>query len=283
MNEMTSVITPDLSVPPSPSTPMTPSVPEIRFDAATVASESGRRNFLSRLAVAAGAVALVPMIQRGSGIAGLLNAQGTTGQSEPNLTDTDILNYALTLEYLEAAFYLRAISGGTLPMNATINSIDPDGGAMPGTVPGLAGITFPAPSTQSALTFFTTVRDHEIIHVQSLRAALGGAALNRAAFTFNFGTAFANTGNFLNTALALEDTGVSAYLGQAANLDVTSTLGTAGSILGVEAEHAGAVRLLLGLPVTPDNGSFDTAKTSAQILGIAGGFITAAPPLPFPK
>jgi len=261
----------------------TNSITEITFDPAMVRTVSGRRDFLSRLAIATGALTLAPMIKKGRGINSMLQAQGTTGKTEPNLTDQDILNYALTLEYLEATFYLRADNGGTLPSGGVLANLDPDGNGMPGTVPGLAGTTFPAPSTVSVPTFFRSVRDHEVTHVLALQTALGAAALSRAAFKFNFGTAYDNATNFKNTALALEDTGVSAYLGQAANLDNVATLGTAGSILGVEAEHAAAVRVLLGMPVTVDNGAFDTAKTTTQVLAIAGGFITQKPTLPFPK
>ncbi len=255
---------------------------EIVLDPQELTDVAGRRHFLSRLAVVAGAAALAPMILDGHGISSMLHAQ-SSGDTEPNLTDTDILNYALTLEYLEATFYLRADAGGSLPTGATIANIDPDGAAAPGTVPGLSGFTAPAPAAFSVPTFIRTVRDHELIHVVALRSALGSAALDRNAFRFNFGNAYSSTQTFLNTALVLEDTGVNAYLGQAGNLEVVATLGTAGSILGVEAEHAAAFRVLLGLPVTVDNGAYDTPRTTTQILAAAGPFITAAPSLPFPK
>lgn len=255
---------------------------DIVLDPHELTDAAGRRHFLSRLALAAGAAALAPMILDGHGISSLLHAQ-STGETEPNLTDTDILNYALTLEYLEATFYLRADRGGSLPTGATIANIDPDGAAAPGSIPGLSAFTAPAPATFSVPTFVRAVRDHELIHVVSLRSALGDAALDRTAFRFDFGNAFSTTQTFLNTALVLEDTGVSAYLGQAGNLDIVSTLGIAGSILGVEAEHAATFRLLLGLPVTVDDGAYDTPRTSTQILAAAGPFITAAPTLPFPR
>lgn len=256
---------------------------EIVFDPATTRTMRGRRQFLSQVAIAAGALSLAPLIRRGYGITELLQAQGTTGETEPNLSDTDILNYALTLEYLEATFYLRADSSDALPAGATVAALDPDGAAAPGSVPGLATVNFPAPSTNSAATFFRTVRDHEITHVLALQAALGSNALARSAFAFNFGSAYASAANFMNTSLALEDTGVTAYLGQAANLDSLTTLGTAGSILGVEAEHAASVRLLLGMPITVNNAAFDTPQTTTQVLAIASGFITQHPALPFPK
>ncbi|MGH7657035.1 MAG: ferritin-like domain-containing protein, partial [Gemmatimonadales bacterium] len=143
----------------------------IRFEPDELDSPDKRRRFLSQMAMAAGAVALAPMILRGAGITDLL-AQGSGGETEPNLTDTDILNYALTLEYLEATFYLRADNTGTLPGGATIASIDPDGSGAPGAVPGLSGITPPAPATFDVPAYARTVRDHEITHVLALQAAL---------------------------------------------------------------------------------------------------------------
>lgn len=254
----------------------------ITLDPQELTDLTGRRNFLSKLAIVAGAAALAPMILEGHGITSMLHAQ-STGETEPNLTDVDILNYALTLEYLEATFYLRGDSGGTLPLSATIASIDPDGAASPGTVPGLSTYAAPAPSTLNVASFIRTVRDHEVIHVVTLRNALAASALVRSDFKFNFGSAYASAASFLATSLALEDTGVTAYLGQAGNLDSVATLGTAGSILGVEAEHAAAIRTILGMPATVDNGAFDTPKTTSQVLAVAGGFITQKPTLPFPK
>lgn len=254
----------------------------IRFEPDELQTVDQRRRFLSGMAMAAGAIAIAPMVLRGAGITDLL-AQSSGGDTEPNLTDTDILNYALTLEYLEATFYLRADTTGTLPSGATVASIDPDGNGAPGTVPGLTGITPPPPASFDVASFVRTVRDHEITHVLALQAALGTNQLQRPAFAFDFGTAFDSATNFLNTATTLEDTGVSAYLGQVGNFESTALLVTAGTILGVEAEHAAVFRLLTGLPVTPNDSAFDVPKTTAEILAIAGGFITASPPLPFPK
>jgi hypothetical protein len=262
---------------------MPDTVTEIVFDPSAVQTTRGRRRFLAQLALAAGAVTIAPLVKKGYGINDLLQAQAATGETEPNLSDTDILNYALTLEYLEATFYLRGDSTAPLPSGATVAAIDPDGTALPGTVPGIAGTTFPAPSTYSVPTFLRTVRDHEITHVLALQSALGASALSRAAFKFSFGTAYASAASYLATAQALEDTGVTAYLGQAANIDVVATLGTAGTILGVEAEHAAALRLLLGQTVTVGNTPFDTPRTTTQVLAIATTYITQAPTLPFPK
>ncbi len=259
----------------------------IEFDAATLTSVHARRTFLNRLAMAAGATALSPLIMKGFGINEMLAAQsGACGATEPNLTDTDILNYALTLEYLESTYYLRAVGTAALPAGADVAALDPEGNGAPGTVAGLSGVVAPAPATFNVTAFVTAVRDHEIQHVLGLQAALAANALARNTFTFDFGTSFDSAANFLATAVVLEDTGVSAYLGQAGNIDdKTTILGTAGAILGVEAEHASTFRLLTAQPVVPNDAAFEVPQTSAQVLAAvtATGFITGAPTLPFPK
>ncbi|HEX5385084.1 MAG TPA: ferritin-like domain-containing protein [Gemmatimonadales bacterium] len=259
----------------------------IVFDPAALQTVHARRTFLSRLAMAAGATALSPLIMKGYGINEMLAAQAAACNTseDVNLTDTDILNYALTLEYLESTYYLRAVGTASLPTGATVAGIDPDGSGAPGTVPGLSTTTPPAPASFDVVTFVTAVRDHEISHVLGLQAALSANALARSGFSFDFKNSYDSAANFLSTAVVLEDTGVSAYLGQAGNIDDTAILATAGSILGVEAEHASTFRLLTSQTVTPDNAAFDTPMSSAEVLAAvqATGFITAAPQLPFPK
>jgi len=115
--------------------------------------------------------------------------------------DGKILNFALLLEYLESAFYVDAVDKGALR-----------------TSPRLLG-------------FATTVRDHELAHVDFLRRALGGAAIAEPSFDFKGTTEDADT--FAATALVLEDTGVAAYNGQGPRLRArtsTDTLIQAGSV-----------------------------------------------------
>jgi hypothetical protein len=125
--------------------------------------------------------------------------------------DRDILNYALTLEYLEAAFYAEANQKA-----------------------GLTG---------DAATFAKTAGAHEAAHVDFLKKALGSAAVASPAFTF--GDTTANRTNFLKTAVVLEDTGVAAYIGQAYRLKNTRTILIASHVLAVEARHAAWVRSLI--------------------------------------
>jgi hypothetical protein len=139
--------------------------------------------------------------------------QASTQSNTQSVTDT--LNFALTLEYLEEAFYMQGLATSGL-----INSAD--------------------------MAIFNQIKKHESSHVVFLKGVLGNDAV--ASPSFDFGTAFDNYANFLATAQALEDTGVRAYKGQAGNLitnDVALT--SALQIHSVEARHASEVRRLRGL------------------------------------
>ena len=100
--------------------------------------------------------------------------------------DVEILNFALLLEYLESEFYVEAVNKGAL-------------------------------SGRDRSAFATTVRDHELAHVDFLQNALGSAA--RAKPTFDFKDTTSDARKFLATAIVLEDTGVAAYNGQGAAAD----------------------------------------------------------------
>jgi rubrerythrin len=158
-----------------------------------------------------GILALAGFGLSGAGVGGLALAQGS-GKG-----DVKILNYALTLEYLEAAFYAEAISAGKL--------------------------------TGVAARFARVVGEHEQAHVDALKQALGSKAVKSPAFDFK-GTTKAQD-SFLKTAMALEDTGVAAYQGQATNIKSDRVLASAGAILAVEARHAGWVRDIIGAGKSP--------------------------------
>jgi len=131
---------------------------------------------------------------------------------------TDVLNYALTLEYLENEFYM--IGNGTS---------------------GLIKSEY-AP-------VFTQIGKHEKAHVDFLVAALGASAVKKPTFDFPavFPTVFTDFATFVTVSKALEDTGVRAYKGQAGNL-ITSKplLEYALQIHSVEARHASIARRILG-------------------------------------
>lgn len=158
--------------------------------------------------------------------------------------DVKILNYALTLEYLEAAFYAEAVSKGAL-----------DG---------------------SLKTFANVVAQHEAAHVAALQKALGSAAVKKPTFDFKGTTSDAK--KFAGTAQVLEDTGVSAYEGQATAIQTPAVLMAAGSILPVEARHAAWIRDINGAgnsPV-PAPDAFNPELSMSAVLAAVKqtGFIT---------
>jgi hypothetical protein len=148
-----------------------------------------------------------------------------------------ILQFALTLEYLEAAFYNEAVAGGAL--------------------------------TGDVLAAAKIVQAHENTHVKTLKSLV---SVKKPKFDFK-GTTTDQT-KFLATAQVLEDTGVKAYSGQAPNILQKAVLQAATSILTVEARHASRFRTLNGANFAPK--AFDSAASKASILkAVKGtGFIT---------
>jgi len=154
-----------------------------------------------------------------------------TGEAQAqSRRDVAILNFALTLEYLEAAFYTEAVQMGEL-----------DG---------------------ELLLFARVVGAHERAHVRALRGALGKAAVARPRFNFRGTTEDAEA--FGATAQVLEDTGVGAYKGAAPSIRSDAVLNAALSIHSVEARHASWIRGIIGLPEAPE--AFDEALTARQVL-----------------
>lgn len=189
-----------------------------------------------------------------SALAGLVLA-GTSKKAEAaTLTDTDYLNFALNLEYLEANFYNLAVNGVTIDKLATPIAIT--GAGTQGTVttkPNFAKVPFTS-TTIAAYAKETAIEEGK--HVSFLRGALGSAAVAQPAInlvdSFNAlasmsGAAasldpFASDAFFLIGAYIFEDVGVTAYHGAAGALTSATNLGAAGGILAVEAYHAGLVR-----------------------------------------
>jgi hypothetical protein len=147
--------------------------------------------------------------------------------------DIGILNYALTLEYLESAFYTTAAK----------NKV--------------------SGSDKQLTAFLKTTQADEAAHVAALKKALGSKAVKSP--KFDFGKAVTDKDTFAATAFALENTGVHAYLGQAGNIADPAILLVAASIVTIEARHSGAIGLYLGKPIAP-SGPFDTGLPAAAIL-----------------
>jgi rubrerythrin len=156
--------------------------------------------------------------------------------------DVDILNYALTLEYLQASFYTEAER-----------------------VRALRGKARQAAEVVGAV---------ERAHVQAFREALGSAAISRP--RFNFRGVTEKQPSFLKTAVAFEDLAVAAYKGQAPRLDSDALLAVAVSIHSVEARHAAWMRYLFG--IVPAAEAFDEPLSRSRVTDIVSstGFITAA-------
>jgi len=111
------------------------------------------------------------------------------------------------------------------------------------------------------------VKAHEVAHVAALKGALGSAAVKKPKFDFQGTTT--NMAKFKATAQVLEDTGVAAYLGQVGNIKSKAILLAAGSILPVEARHAGWIRDIDGVVGAPE--AFEKAKSMQQVLAAVKG------------
>ena len=130
----------------------------------------------------------------------------------------DVLNFALTLEYLEAEFYTRGVGSGVIP--------------------------------QRDRSLFVTIRDHEVAHVAFLQDVLRTAAVEKPTFDFSVGglAPFRDYDTFKLLAQGFEDAGVRAYKGQVGVLQPYDAILTAAvTIHSVEARHAAAVRRLRGI------------------------------------
>jgi Ferritin-like domain len=178
------------------------------------------------------------------GSATLLGALAVPARADAaSPSDTAILNYALTLEYLQAAFYTETQRLGAI-------------GSELARVPRqLGGV--------------------ERAHVAALQNVLGRAAVKRPSFNFRGTTE--DQVKFLRTAVAFEDLGAAAYKGQATRVDSPALLAAAVAIHSVEARHAAWMRYLAGF--TPAGRAFDEGKPEFAVRRIVAStrFIVARP------
>jgi hypothetical protein len=188
-----------------------------------------RSSFILRGAIGAGAAlgagAISPFVS------GALAAPGSS--------DVDILNFALTLEYLETSFY--QVKGKAVGLSGEAKALAAEFGA------------------------------EEAEHVAALTKAIqsaGGTPVKMPAFVFPV----SDQAGFLKLAYTLENLGVGAYNGAGPSLQNKALLAAAGSIVQVEARHAAAIGLLTGRSVVP-NGGFDKPLSKAAVLAAAGPLI----------
>jgi rubrerythrin len=183
-----------------------------------------------------------------AGLAGAAVLLGATDAEEaraqkPGQDDLAILNFALTLEYLQAAFYteaerLKALRGRTRRAAETVGAV-------------------------------------ERAHVKAFRELLAAKAVKRPNFDFQGVTE--KPDQFLKTAVAFEDLAVAAYKGQATRLKSRQALAAAVSIHSVEARHAAWMRYLFG--VDPAREAFDQPSSKQQVTKVvkSTNFIATAP------
>lgn len=156
-------------------------------------------------------------------------------------SDTDILNFALNLEYLEAEFFTMATTGHGI----TASGVPVDGVGTSGATTGGRQVNFSDPLLRAAAE---ELAGDEQAHVRLLRTVLGPAAIAKPAIDLNaLGLGFSNDAEFLVAWRALEDTGVSAYAGAARFLSNKDYLETAGRILANEAYHMGNARYQIAM------------------------------------
>ncbi len=233
-------------------------------------------------------------------------AQTGTGTPSASAGDNiDVLQYALTLEFLEATFYAQFLGRGAPPTGQT--SLDGLLGSVTGnprafTATDLSGATaflgLPVTFGAGLFSLLTQIRDHEAAHVAALIATirtLGGTPTQPCTYTFPVTT----IDDFLKTAQALENTGVSAYDGAINRITDPALVQTGATIATVEARHAAFLNLIAGGGLTSGNfqpvvpgaaapaipgvsaspfpNAFDTPLSTAQVLQIAGPFLASCP------
>ena len=204
---------------------------------------SNRRNLLKTVGLGvAGTAALAA-----TGVASL--GFGSTPAMAQTDTDIEVFNFALNLEYLEAEYYLRAVTGAGIPAAMTGGAATVTGGSL-------------VPFQNTAIAYMAqTIAVDELAHVNFIRSVLGAAAVPEpnidlsdsfttlaiAAGLIQPGQTFdpfASETAFLLGGYIFEDVGVTAYGGAAASLS-TAVLPYAASILAVEGYHAGGIRTRL--------------------------------------
>ncbi len=202
------------------------------------------------------------------------------------ITDIDILNFALNLEYLEAEFYAVVATGKRIEELG----LDVSGRGRKGVTVGGSVVALDA----KTLIVAQNITNDELQHVKFLRAALGSQAVAKPDINLEaLGIGFRNQNEFITLARAFEDTGVSAYNGAAPLIDNTNILAAAAKIALTEGQHAGMLRYIaydknvqtaavdakdiptLGSPngklFFVDGNGLSISRTAAEVLGVVYG------------
>jgi len=207
-----------------------------------VRDDTDRKRFL-KMAGGAGAASFGAFVLAACGSsskkATTAPATASTSASTGVKGDLAILNYALTLEYLETEFYGKVVASGLF--NGKTGALIKDFGRQ------------------------------EATHVEALKGAvekLGGtpAAKPKAKFPIS------SAGQVAQLAYTVENLGAAAYLGQAANIQNPEVLASALAIHTVEARHAATLGTLVKKPVTPQ-GAFATPADMSTVLAAVKPFL----------
>ncbi len=208
----------------------------------TDGANMARRSFLRYAGASAAGIALI-----GSAASCKKDKIMTTNGIDIGSGDIGILNYAYALEQLEASFYLQVIATPYSGM------------------------------TSLETTYLTDIRDHEVLHRDFFKAAIGSKAIGM--LTTDFSTInFSSRASVLAAAKLLEDTGVRAYDGAGYLIKDPGYLTIAGKIVSVEARHAALISNLIapgsfvGDDQIDENG-LNKSSTIAEVLGAANGFL----------
>jgi rubrerythrin len=179
---------------------------------------------------------------------------GTETEGEMTPPDVPILNYALTLEHLENAFYREGLEEFADDELMNADALSAFGEAVRMDVP----------------EFLSTIGANEAAHVEALSGTisdLGGEPVSEAEYDFGYET----PSEFLGVAKALENTGVAAYKGAAPSVSNDEIFSAALSIHSVEARHAAFLNELN--VESPFPAGVDEPKTMDEVTEIAGQFI----------
>lgn len=234
----------------------------------TTTTRSSRRGFLGRSALAGGAILALGSASGFALAQEQSDEHGPDGATEALFddvhgTDVDVLNFALSLELLEAEFYSRAFE--TFSEEDFVNADVLQ--------------SFGEQQRRQAFADVQQIFDNEATHAAVLTDVieqLGGDPVGEQSYEFPLGS----VGEFLETAATIENTGTGAYAAAARFVESPDLLGSALSIHSVEARHAARLNTLTGQPPHPN--AFDAAVSQEEAIAAVEPFIVAEGEEPTP-